>query len=224
MVKPPSTTVAPVQALRVATAPYHQRVDSLFSQFVVSHEAGYALLLSAQALAYLPLEDALHRAGAGLLIADWHRRRRSDSLLSDMALLGIAVPHALEVPSFASAPEVLGGVYVLEGSRLGATLLARSVSPNLPASFLAGKAMRGAWRNLLLLLNDSLTDADDLQLASAAAEKVFSVFEQAARSVLSGQQRAKKCGPGLAGNLSPRVKLRPKSSSLGVAITRSAAT
>jgi heme oxygenase len=207
-----SPNAAPVHALRVATAPYHQRVDGLFSQFDVTHEEGFRLFLRAQALAYLPVENALDRAGAGSLISDWCHRERSDDLVSDMALLNIPVPTALEAPSFASAAEVLGGVYVLEGSRLGAALLARSVSPSLPTSFLARRTTGGAWRRLLRLLDESLTDAEDLRLASAAAQTVFKLFEQAARSVLSCQQMTTS-GAGLLGSISSQLQSRPGRSS-----------
>lgn len=171
-------------ALRSATADQHDRVDALFSRADLTARGGYAQFLAAQADAHLAVEDALDRSDAAAVLPDWPERRRAALLRADLAELGEAPPPLAQVALFDTPAAVLGAVYVLEGSRLGGRLLQRSVPADLPTRFL-GASNPAAWRALLTLLDERLTDDHERRAAIQAATNVFQLFQD------SGQRHLK---------------------------------
>ena len=169
--------------LRVATRAAHDRVDALFSDLDLGDPADYRCFLTAQAAAFLPVEAALDAAGAAASFPDWPQRRRSDLLRADLKALGLAIPAARSV-SFGSAPAVAGGAYVLEGSRLGGAVLACSVAPGLPCSFLTAPQSAGQWTKFLAALEQLLASCVHRQEAVAGAGCVFDLFADAARKAM----------------------------------------
>lgn len=155
-------------------------MDAAFSQHDLATADGYRAFLLRQASAHLPVEAALEAAGVGALIADWPARLRGDAIRADLADLGIG--HVSEQPfaGFATPAEMLGGLYVLEGSRLGGAVLLKQVSDGLPTRFL-GKGSSSAWRTLLDVVETKLTSSEEIAGAVAGARSVFACFEAAAR-------------------------------------------
>ena len=174
-------------ALRAATSEHHERVDRVFSGAALGVRDSYARFLRAQAAALLPVEAALDRDGVAAVVPDWPARQRSDLLRWDLSDLGADPPEPAGDISFDGEAALLGGLYVLEGSRLGGTLLKRAVPPHLPARFLGG-VDSGAWRRLLGLLDDRLDDEPARVAAIAAAGDVFRLFEVSGRRYLAGVQ------------------------------------
>ena len=169
-------------ALRRATAPNHERVDRLFSRADLSTANGYSRFLLAQARAHLPVEAALTQAHATQVLGDWAARRREHQLGADLAALGLVAPEANVTIGFDSDEAVLGGVYVLEGSRLGGALLKKQVPPALPTAFLGASDAVG-WRRLLALMEVRLVKPAQRERAIEAAVNVFSLFEAAAAAL-----------------------------------------
>lgn len=172
-----------VAALRAATRDDHARVDALFSALPLGEPAGYRRFLRAQARAHLPVERALSAAGAAGVVADWRSRLRGPALLGDLSDLGEAVPPPLSAPVFASAAALLGGIYVLEGSRLGGKLIARAAPAGMPTRFVAAPTRSGSWRGLLATL-DAVLSPGECEAAIAAARAVFDRFAEAGRHEL----------------------------------------
>lgn len=173
--------------LRAATGGHHDRVDALFSRADLTTRAGYGRFLQAQAAAHLPVERALDAAGAGKVLADWSQRERAALLRADLAALDLPVADGDTGPRYDNPAAILGGVYVLEGSRLGGTLLKRSVAEGLPTAFL-GAADSAAWRGLLAHLDTALDSGDKRDAAIAAAQQTFKMFEAAGRQYFEGDQ------------------------------------
>ncbi|MDB5720422.1 MAG: hypothetical protein JWP15_1040 [Alphaproteobacteria bacterium] len=171
-------------ALRDATAPAHEEVDGIFSRFDLSRPGSYRRFLRAQASALLPVESALDQAGAGEVLDDWPSRRRARSLRDDLAALGAAPPASVDPPVFSGPPAVLGGLYVLEGSRFGGTLLSRSVPPGMPRAFLGARSYPLRWRKLLEEMERLLYRHDQVAAAVEAAVAVFACFAEAGRREL----------------------------------------
>lgn len=165
--------------LRAATGNAHARVDAVFSRFDLGSRDDYGRFLQAQAAALLPLERALDAGIAPHLDIGWAGRRRGAALLSDLAGLGLPAPTIEAMAPIARAEAGLGTIYVLEGSRLGGALLAGSVCPGLPASFLAPGDPR-RWRALVAALDDLLLTDRQINGAIEAAERVFDLFERCA--------------------------------------------
>ena len=170
-------------ALRDATAEWHERVDAVFSHPDLSDRHAYGRFLSAQAAAHLPVEQALEAGGIGEVVADWADRRRADLIRADIEALELCLPSLEAPPVLDGAPALLGAAYVLEGSRLGGALLARSVGAGLPALFLsAGRP--AAWRDFVAILDARLLTREDIDVAISAACDVFALFERSGRRML----------------------------------------
>ena len=172
------------QALRSATHDLHLRVDQAFSRFDLTDRWGYGDFLAVHARVLPGIEAALDGAGAAGLLADWLDRRRTAALRADLTDLERAMPPpqpaALVFPSRAA---LVGGLYVLEGSRLGGAVLARRViaSPDPVARratrYLAHGQGRRFWSSFLEVLNAEPADAGPG--AVAGARSVFLQFDAA---------------------------------------------
>jgi heme oxygenase len=115
-------------ALRTSTTSLHAAIDARFSQMLETGEAGYRNFLAASAAAVFPLEAALCAGEVNRIIPDWPARSRTAALRADLDDLGIDVPTYRCIPRLESEAHCLGVLYVLEGSRLGAKLVARRLS------------------------------------------------------------------------------------------------
>jgi heme oxygenase len=164
-------------AIRSATAGHHERVDRVFSGADLTDRNAYGRFLSAQAEAHVATEEALTLAGAASILPDWPQRQRASLLRADLAALGLPQPAADAAIEFAGPSAVLGGIYVLEGSRLGGRVLRRGVPSEYPCSFLDA-ADTGGWRRLLAILEDRLADEVERDAAIDAAIQVFNLFER----------------------------------------------
>lgn len=170
--------------LRAATAESHAALDATVTGWRIETPLGYGAFLSASALAMVPLELALERAGVADWLPDWDLRVRRAALARDLAALG------LEVPPFANAyvpcPDFGAGLlYTLEGSRLGARFLARQVRAaghGLPLAYLTQGDGDDLWRTFLAWLGEpnvgTRTDA-----AEAGARYGFQCFSDAFEAV-----------------------------------------
>ncbi|CAN5325060.1 N/A [soil metagenome] len=125
-------------ALRAATAVDHEAVDAAFSRFDLTSLESYTQFLLAHARALGPLETAV----AGIWSAS---RERYPLLASDLADLGVesSSDGALVLSGEAAA---WGVIYVLEGSRLGGSILAKCVADGLPVRYLSAAHEDGSWR------------------------------------------------------------------------------
>ena len=170
-------------ALKAATQAAHDRVDAAFDHDL-ANPITYVAFLNAQASAYLPVEDALTDAGAARLIANWDEARRAPLLAADLATLDCAPPRLIPPPDYRGEAAVVGGLYVLEGSRMGAAVLRRRVLPGLPTAFLSARAEPGHWSGFVASLDQLLYSPQRLDAAIEAASATFACFEQAANQVV----------------------------------------
>ena len=164
--------------LRAITRDAHDRVDAGFSAFDLSTVEGYGNFLAAQAAAFLPVEAALDHAGAEELLPDWPQRRRGDALRSDLAHLGRNLPDLVTPPDFSDAASAWGGLYVLEGSRLGGAVLHKAVGADFPTSFLNPPQEKGLWRQFVAAVERNLYQDVLLERAGAGAIRTFACFEE----------------------------------------------
>ena len=170
--------------LRDATAADHARLDATLGAFDLCTVPGYRRFLEINAAALLPLERSLERAGVRAVLPDWSDRARTAAILTDLARLGgRATP--LDAPELAGGSALLGTLYVLEGSRLGAAYLLRTVKAcsdpliSGTTAFLGHGAGRHFWSQYLAALEscaDELAEDDLVRSARAA----FDLFAHAA--------------------------------------------
>lgn len=171
------------ERLREATSAAHRDLDAQLSGFDLTSPAGYRRFLQASAAALLPLEAALVAAGVERIFPDWIERSRSAAIIADLWCLGSSVPRTVPVPPLTSSG-VLGTMYVLEGSRLGAKFLLKSVTdaadPRLSGAtgYLGHGAGKRLWQSFLTkLATEEPRDGDEVIVAARTA---FAAFERAA--------------------------------------------
>lgn len=114
--------------MRDATSAAHRQLDAQLSSFDLRVFSGYRRFLQASAAALLPLEAALVEGGVAKKFPDWQERARSAAIAAALGRLGSAAASTLSVPPLTSSSGVMGTTYGLEGSRLGAKFLLKTVA------------------------------------------------------------------------------------------------
>ena len=167
-------------ALKRASRDVHDRLDRTLSIYRLDQRGDYVTFLQAQARALLPVERALTDAGAAALVPGWGEALRSALLTADLAELGAGDITQIPPPSYDGEAELLGGIYVLEGSRMGAAVLLRSVPAEFPRAFLGARSPSGRWGAFVATLERKLGSPVDLEQAKDSARRTFACFEQSA--------------------------------------------
>ncbi|PSO16327.1 biliverdin-producing heme oxygenase [Bradyrhizobium sp. MOS003] len=170
------------ERLRDATAVAHRDLDAQLTSFHLATLSGYRRFLQASAGALLPLEAALVEAGVARMFQDWPERSRSAAIAADLGRLGSAAQSTVSVRPLTRSG-VLGTMYVLEGSRLGAKFLLKAVAdaadPRIgkATDYLSHGAGQRLWQSFLAKLGaEDACDDEAIEAAGAA----FAAFEQAA--------------------------------------------
>ncbi|MBO9715124.1 MAG: biliverdin-producing heme oxygenase [Sphingomonas sp.] len=163
--------------MRAGTAAAHARIDALFSRFDLQDRASYAAFLGAHAEALLPIETRLAEVGAERVFPGWDEGRRGELLRADCAEAGIDLAET-PAPLASTGAAIAGTLYVLEGSRLGAKVLARRANPGFPRRFLDAGESPGAWQSLLSRIDAMLEDNRAMDDALSAAHDCFGAFER----------------------------------------------
>ncbi|WP_420141145.1 hypothetical protein [Sphingomonas sp.] len=92
------------------------------------------------------------------------------------------MPAPLPLDAPVGPAEAFGMAYVLDGSRLGGTMIARTVPAGLPKAYLSASHEPGEWRGFLASL-DAAADGQEswIEAAITAARRVFALYAEAAR-------------------------------------------
>lgn len=153
------------------------------SRHNLSDPGGYSEFLAVMAKGFAPVEDWLQRHW-GAAPREARFRRRIPLIETDLAGLAAQFPAvAASVPT--SAPKdieisddgpagMLGALYVVEGSRLGAKVLSKRVGAGLPKHFLDDNEPLLEWRALLQQIQQ--LPEKELDRAAGAASDVFDHF------------------------------------------------
>lgn len=168
--------------LKRATEVAHARVEAIIQQAgMFGSIAGYRRYLEATWRVRIELEQALDASGAEQLFPAWPRRRIAPLIAADVADLGGSLPSpVVNPPRLFSPSELLGVLYVLEGSSLGARVLVRNaadlgLSGAFGARHLDAQAGdRATWAEFLAVLT-----ASDETPSASAANSVFDMFANA---------------------------------------------
>lgn len=176
------------RALRDRTADLHAALDARLAATDFDDAASYAAFLRAQAPALFALEEMIEAAPLAS-IGDWPARRRAPAMRADLQLLGRAAPPPAESPAFEN-DALIGALYVLEGSRLGARHLVRvaraSREPLIRAAtaFLAHGEAEPFWPGFLHFLKRREAQGLDAEALVAGARGAFGLFLAGAEAAL----------------------------------------
>jgi heme oxygenase (biliverdin-IX-beta and delta-forming) len=171
--------------LKEATADAHHHLDARLSGLDLGSLTGYRRFLEANAAALWPVEDALEAAGVATMFADWPQRSRRAAMSADLVRVGGTLTPLAPLPTI-NRNGVFGTLYVLEGSRLGAKYLLRSVAhaadPAVASAtaYLSHGAGRHFWQSFLAALEQEPATPKDEAEMTTAAELAFSIFAHAA--------------------------------------------
>lgn len=169
--------------LRRETAAAHERVDALFGSCDFTTEQGYGFFLTAQSAAWETLRPMLDDGSLA----------RADALREDLERLNLPVPGPLDLVLPASA--TLGHRYVMEGSRLGSTVIMRDLATKAPemaqkaGAYLRESAKIDGWKQLSTKLQNNRDGYDSDVSIIDDALFVFGLFEKAWRATDSAQGR-----------------------------------
>jgi heme oxygenase (biliverdin-IX-beta and delta-forming) len=158
--------------------------DALDARLVLSNLAsrtGYIdyLLIN---WACVPIEHALERAGIDQVLPDWERRRRRNALLTDLEALGVPLPSCAALAIDSDVGSLLGWSYVLEGSRLGASVILqtvkRSSGPEIARAtgFLRHGDGERLWESFKIELNKINLHPLAITMACTGATEAFQRF------------------------------------------------
>lgn len=181
--------------LRAATAKAHERLDAQLGALDLQSRAGYRQFLEANAEALLPLEQALVAAGVATIFPDWPQRARRSAILGDLARVGGTV-RPLAQQARLDFGAMLGTLYVLEGSRLGAAVLVKIVAQSsdtivaTATAYLRHGAGERLWPRFLARLDELTITPHDEARAIDGARAAFDLFAQATARVRSEQAAA----------------------------------
>ena len=172
--------------LRSATAAEHARLDTRLGALDLCTVMGYRRFLEINAAALLPLERWLDCAGVRAVLPDWNDRARTDAVLTDLFRLG-GRPSPLAAPDLSGRAAMFGALYVLEGSRLGAAHLLRTVQAcsdplvSGTTAFLGHGTDRQFWPHYVAALEAHAEELAGAELIRAA-RTAFDLFAHAALS------------------------------------------
>lgn len=170
--------------LRDSTADAHRQLDRSLMAFDLKTTSGYRRFLEASASALLPIETALVESGVDDIVEDWPSRSRTDVILEDLTQVDGKLSLMLAPAAF-SRSALLGTMYVLEGSRLGARFLlkivARSADPVAAraTAYLSHGSEQQLWEQFLVLLAREAPRLDEDEVI-AGAHAAFGLSSMAA--------------------------------------------
>ncbi|WP_230279886.1 biliverdin-producing heme oxygenase [Croceicoccus sp. Ery15] len=166
-------------AMREQTRRQHEATEAAFAGYDLSRADHYRAFLTAHAAALPGIE--LAATGRG-----WKGfAPRLPLLADDLAALGAWLPAPMVTAELSDAG-VWGAQYVLEGSKLGGRLLAKSVPDDAPATYLTpADTMSADWQDFCAGFEEAASAATPewLDEAGTAAIECFQLFRRAATAV-----------------------------------------
>lgn len=178
-----------MERLRSETAEEHRRLEArLDMRKALASPSTYRRLLEGFYGIYAPLEDVL----ATRLGREWQYRRKLPWLRADLKQLGATeddiarLPLCQKLPELATPGELLGCLYVVEGSTLGGQVISRMISaalglaPGSGAAFFAGYGPETPerWREFRGQLEKEVTSNEMADEATKSARATFDTFEK----------------------------------------------
>lgn len=171
-----ATAPAILQALRTETRPAHDLLEqNAFNQALTAGtltEAATAHFLAKMYGFLVPYEARLRAQNLG---PEWEAaaRQRAHLILEDLQLPASALAICPDMPPLASWPQLLGALYVLEGSTLGGQVIARQLAKAgiaLRAYFTGyGERTGPRWKAFCELLAQAATPDNQAEIVASAS-------------------------------------------------------
>ena len=169
------------ECLRSGTRSLHEALDASMPLSGLANRQDYIRYLSIN-WPCAAIEEALESVGVYRILRDWNCRRRRFDLTDDLLALGAALPPSREFLIANDTATILGWSYVLEGSRLGASVILRKVEvsalPEIRAAtrFLRHGLGENYWNSFKIALERIDADPEAIAIACEAARAAFECF------------------------------------------------
>ena len=171
------------QQFRDGTHQWHAQLDSQPVLSVLARDLNsdeYGLALKALYPAHKGLEDLIESSAHPELCKYGYKPRHA-LLAGDLTSMDHILPEQAEPPAIASQLcELIGILYVLEGSKLGSQFICRNIqnqSPQWPISFFnITKSEAGTWKSFWLFAEEHLQTPESIDRSIASAIKAFEFY------------------------------------------------
>jgi heme oxygenase len=177
-----------LEIIRLETKSAHQELEKLIVPQIKSIKSkdDYIEVLKLFYGYFKPVEDRLDKYLSDTDVPGYSQRRKSSSILSDIAALGegISMPVCNDIPEINSKEEAWGAMYVLEGSTLGGQIISNMIKKVLvmnddsSLSFFKGYGNESEqmWKSFTETLNNSTT-GDKQDITVGTAKETFIKFK-----------------------------------------------
>ncbi|TGE27673.1 biliverdin-producing heme oxygenase [Hymenobacter metallicola] len=165
-----------LQQLRTETRPYHDALEqNEFNRALLEDSVTPEITHRFLAKLYgflVPYEARLRQHDFG---PEWQieLRQRAHLIPLDLAVEGAQLPLCPQMPELQSWPQLLGAMYVLEGSTLGGQVLARQLAKaGIDArQYFSGHGEQTGplWKSFCQLLAEAATEDNQAQVVASAA-------------------------------------------------------
>ncbi len=191
-----TTLQSPVKQIKDETKHRHKALEEILGAQYFENGAldrsRFVKLLRAYYGLYRTLDPALEETTERFL-RDYAYRPRSERLKQDLQTLGLKQEDLDELPTLASTKlpdlddrsELLGALYVVEGSELGGSIIRRDLEQKLDEETLKADAYvrdrpdetRANWNEFREVFNQRIDSEDALERAVRTANQIFQVYE-----------------------------------------------
>ncbi|SFS84434.1 biliverdin-producing heme oxygenase [Paenibacillus sp. 453mf] len=183
-----------MEQLRKETAEDHDQIEqNAYAKAIMNHtltRAEYQAYLEKIYGFILPIEQKIAQLdGVQELGIDMKHRAKSPLLEQDLAFISSSrqqVPICGEIPEIASSEQLLGYLYVIEGSTLGGQIITRklrnhlALEPGMGLSYFNayGQDTRTQWKELSEIMNKAVEAGADREVIVGTAKETFRLLNQ----------------------------------------------
>lgn len=177
-----------LSALRLGTEDLHRQIERRVNLELITRSVDdYAKMLAAYYGFYQPFERQIENARRALF--EFESLARSTQIIRDLHALGqsrliATLPGFAKIPALETTPDLVGAIYVVEGSSLGGQIIARRVREDLGidrdsgGSFFAGDGNVGKrWQTFRSAANAAVRTQVEREDGVRAARAVFRAFD-----------------------------------------------
>ncbi|MCB2406492.1 biliverdin-producing heme oxygenase [Hymenobacter lucidus] len=178
-----SSRPAILQQLRLETRPYHDALEqNEFNQALGAGIITPAITHHFLAKLYgflVPYEARLRQHGFG---PEWQLelRQRAHLIPADLGVGAAALPLCPAMPPLATEAQLLGAMYVMEGSTLGGQVLARQLAKaGIEArSYFSGNGEQTGplWKSFCQLLSEAATEENQAEIVASASQTFQTLY------------------------------------------------
>jgi len=168
--------------LKNKTEVSHQQLEKVLINKLkaISSPTDYTEILQSFYSYINPLESSINKYVDESIVEDYHKRRKSEALKSDLSYFNSTpeAQNAVEIPEIKDTYEAIGALYVLEGSTLGGQIISKMISQKLQLTNFEGLSFFRSYGEETPLMWNAFKKVLDERIAADEHEAVVQTAEQ----------------------------------------------